>query len=503
MTPKFSKLDLERELCRRSLAHYVRRAWPVVEPNPLHWNWHLDLECEVLEAVLHGEIRNVLFCVPPGTSKSLLCSTLAPSWAWIGVDATLRFIAATYGQDLSDKNAKLHLDLVKSEWYQERFGRSPWGNPQRPAVRIPRGQSQVRSFKNSAGGWRFTTSVGGALTGRHADVLIWDDLLKAQDADNDLAIEKACNFLFKVLPTRRADPRTTRTIGVMQRLNDRDPAGQVIQKGETLVVTLPMEFDPDRKAVISLPPAPARSKPARVLEDPRTEPKELLDPERFTPEVVASLKATLGPTQTAAQLQQDPVPPGGLIFQASHFARRWTHEPQKARRILFMDCTFKDVDGTDFVVIQKWAAEASKIYLLDEHRDRWNLTASIAKLLEILAEDPKILGVYIEDKANGSGIISTVKDRVSGVVAWSPGAKSKVERANAILPVLESGEVYFPPDDRAPWFAEYQKELVRFPKGTHDDRVDATTMALGVLGRRHIQRLREAYSKAREALGLR
>jgi predicted phage terminase large subunit-like protein len=325
---------------------------------------------------------------------------------------------------------------------------------------------------------------------------LWDDLIKAKDANSDAAIETACEFLFRTLPTRRANPSTTRTIGIMQRLNDRDPAGRVIEQGGVTVVTLPMRYDPDRHCTISLPPSPSTKQPARVVEDPRTERGELLWPERFPAEDVSTLAERLGPAQASAQLDQDPVPPKGLIFQTSYFDRRWSTLPKTARRILVVDCTFKDTDRSDWVVIQEWAASGSKIYLVDERRGRWNFAATMAQIKAKVADSKGILGIYIEDKANGSGIISTLKDNVAGIVPYNPGTKSKSERAETVLPVLEAGDVWFPPDSEAPWFVDYVKELVRFPKGRHDDRVDATTMALAILGRRSIQRMIKAYSEA-------
>ena len=491
-------LDQDRELCARHFSDFVRRSWSVIEPNPLRWNWHLDLLCDVGEAAVSGQIQNLLVCVPPGSSKSLIFSTLLPAWSWIGVDPTTRWLCSTYGQDLTDKNAKLHLDLVTSEWWMERFGAGPWTAQNRQPVVIPRGQQQIRSFKNAAGGWRISTSVGGVVTGRHADILLGDDLLKAQDANNDNALEKADRFWFKVMPTRVANAETTRKILIMQRLNDRDPAGRVIEEGGYTVVTIPMRFDPDKRTTISIPAAKGR--PALELQDPREEPGDLLDPVRFPETFVSGLERELGAAQASAQLQQDPVPPGGLVFSAAHFARRWSSIPSSARLLAFVDCTFKDTDATDYVVIQVWAALGTSLYLVDERRARLDLPKTIAKILEVKADHPKIFGFYVEDKANGPGVVSALRDYVSGICEWSPGTRSKVERAQAILPVLEAGQVCFPPDSHAPWFVDYVKELTRFPKAKHDDRVDATTMALAVLGGRKIQQLQDAYAKAREAL---
>ena len=74
---------IERELCRRSLAHFAGRAWHILEPSTtLKWGWALDAICQHLETVTAGDIRRLLMNVPPGSMKSLLTSVIWPAWEW-------------------------------------------------------------------------------------------------------------------------------------------------------------------------------------------------------------------------------------------------------------------------------------------------------------------------------------------------------------------------------------------------------------------------------------
>src|SRR5690606_16431015 len=139
----------------------------------LIWNWHLDVIAEHLEAASRGEIRNLLFCQPPGTMKSLMVSSLWPAWDWID-HPERKYLAATYAQALSNKNAKHHRNLVLSRWYQDR-----WGD--RCAI-TKESTKQVQMFENDRHGFRFSTSTGAGVLGRHADVLLFDDLSRTQDA---------------------------------------------------------------------------------------------------------------------------------------------------------------------------------------------------------------------------------------------------------------------------------------------------------------------------------
>lgn len=458
-----------------ALARFVRLAWPQIEPNPLVWGWHLDAVCEHLEAVTAGEIRRLVISQPPGTSKSLIASTLWGAWDWLR-RPWLRTIAATYAQELSEKNAKLQRDLIRSAWYSERFG---------DRVRIGKADvDKVRFFKLESKGWRMSTSVGGTVTGFHADVLIGDDLVKAQDAEgraaiDPQAIERANDFWFKTMRTRRADAARTAEVLIAQRLHHEDTPGKALDAGYTALV-LPMEHDP-RRSTVGVAWAKARHR------DPRTEPGELLCPARFPRAVVDADRVALGPQAFAAQNQQDPTPVQGLLFlSAGEHRYQPGSVPADARQIVTVDCAFKGTENSDFVSIQVWAVArgGAKFYLLDNHTARLGYGATVRAVLTMREKWPRATAIYVEDKANGPAVTETLRAEVPGVIEWSPGSASKVSRAEVVAPLFDSGAVLLPSDtdpDAAPWIAGYLTELRKFPLTKHDDQVDATTMALLIL----------------------
>ncbi len=399
------RLRLDAERGRQSLARYIRLAWSQIEANELIWNWHLDCASEFLTAVHMGQIHNALLCFPPGFTKSLLVSTLFPSWVWVQ-DATKRFISATYAQDLSEKNAKLHRDLVMTDWHRARW----------PHVSIDGANARkVKYFENTSKGWRFSSSVGGQMTGRHGDYLIFDDLVKAQDAEgrnivDPAAIRKANDFWFKTMHTRRANPTETRKIGIMQRLHYEDTAQKCIDSGEYSVLSLPMEFDPARKCIVEV-------NGIKITEDPRTYKGELLDPERFPARIVASDKKALGSLTYEAQMQQNPAPAEGNIFKRSWF-HRWAVLPRDLRKIITVDCAFKDSKSSDYVAIQCWGVRNPNFYLIDQIYGRLNVLATCEKISEMKARHPTAVGTHIEDKANGPAVIQIMKGNASGILAW-------------------------------------------------------------------------------------
>lgn len=498
-----ARISIDREKGRADLRYFSRKSWAVVEPQELRWTWHMDAIAEHLMAVSRGEILSLVICVPPGMSKSLLASTFWPAWDWLQ-EPTRRWITSTYGQDLSEKNAKLHRDLVLSSWYQERW----------PEVTIGKDDvAKVRLFQNTAKGWRFSTSVGGPATGRHADILLFDDLVKAQDAEgraaiDALAIEKANDFWFKTMWTRRVDARTTRRVGIAQRLHHDDTPGKCIDAGYTALV-LPMEYD-DRRRCSTLVRwvSPARKHAARAsalaaaeqaglskvealaaaaaaetalrpepFADPRTQPGELLCPERFPIEVVAADRTILGPQAFEAQAQQNPTPLQGLVFKEAGSLLYQTLPPID-RQIITVDCTFKDRKGSDFVALQCWGVHNPNYFLIDLICERLNVSGTMDAIREMVRRNPKAIGVYVEDKANGPAVMDMLRGEIPGLQAWDPGSASKLSRAEAVAPLFKSN-VYLPAD--APWLGRYLAELKKFPLTKHDDQVDSTTMALLIL----------------------
>lgn len=472
------KIQLDAERGRRSLARYARLAWSLVEPNPCIWNWHLDAMSEFCTGLFYGQFKNGLITIPPGLTKSLFVSTFFPAWVWIQ-DPTKRFIAASYAQDLSEKNAKLHRDLVMTDWHRQRW----------PHVQIDKSSTRkVKLFENTCRGWRFSSSVGGQMTGRHGDYLIFDDLVKAQDAEgrnivDPAAIQDANNFWFKTMHTRRAAPTETRKLGIMQRLHFEDTAQKCIDSGEYEVLSLPMEFVPETKCVVQLPAIPGV--PSSTIEDPRTERGELLCPERFPREIVESDKIALTALTFEAQMQQNPAPASGNIFKRDDM-KRWSELPSGLRRIITVDCAFKDSKTSDYVAIQCWGVKNPNYYLIDQTYGRFNVLKTCEKISEMKARHPTAVGTYIEDKANGPAVIQIMRGPVSGINPWPAKGSgmtnmSKISRAEAVAAVFESGNVFLPEDSIAPWIGEYITELCRFPLVRHDDRTDATTMALLIL----------------------
>jgi predicted phage terminase large subunit-like protein len=213
--------------------------------------------------------------------------------------------------------------------------------------------------------------------------------------------------------------------------------------------------------------------------DRRTVNGELLWPEVYTEAKVKSLEDRLG-VFANAQLQQNPTNPLGEMFKAETF-RRWDKLPDMSNLILSVDCSFKDKAGCDNISVQVWGTDSVNFYgplanvtCLAGYAD----TVKIVK--QVLSAWPGVRDKLVEDKANGSAVIEALKREVSGIIEVNPEG-GKIARANSVTYLFKAGNVFFPPDDYAPWVPGFVAEVLGFPKSKHDDQVDAMTQALGYL----------------------
>jgi len=311
--------DIDQALAERSLADYVRQAWPIVEPSTRYIHgWHIDAICEHLQAVTNGEIRNLLINVPPRYAKSLLVCVFWFTWEWTFKPET-RWMFSSYSETFAIRDSLKCRRILDSPWYRQN-----WGN----VFRLTGDQNQKSRFENDKTGFRMAAGVGGGQTGEGGDRIVVDDPIKALDAYSDLARKQVIDWWDETMSTR-ANAKTSARVIIMQRLHELDLAGHILERmrdgGEQYEhLCLPAEYEP-KKYVTSI-----------GWKDPRTEEGELLWPERFDAGWITDLKVALGSYGAAGQLQQQPAPAGGGLFK-----REWFEivgaAPREAQRVRYWD----------------------------------------------------------------------------------------------------------------------------------------------------------------------
>lgn len=458
---------IQRELgLRGRLTDFIKMAWSQVEPGSvLRWNWHLDAIGEHLEAVSRAQIRRLAITIPPGCMKSLEVSVFWPAWHWTRIDPGARWIVASFDHELVLRDARAVLAILQSDWYTER-----WGDKVSLSPEVAAG-----GFKNNQGGWRLSTTPGGKATGWHADVHIYDDLLKPLTLSK-ATLEEVRRWRAETMPSRFRDLATSRIAAIMQRLHEDDPAGEMAKEQGCEVLRLPMRFEKKHCSYTS------------IGGDLRTEEGELLWPDRFPAEEIDRIEVNMGPRAFAAQYQQRPTPESGLIFLRDWF-KTYEIAPAKFDTVIqSWDLAFKGSDTSDYVVGQVWGVVGAAFYLLDQYRERANFPQTVAAIRAMTAKWPQALVKLVEDKANGPAVADTLQRDVTGIILVNPEG-GKVARANACAPLFAAGNVWDPSPRIAPWILAAQEERAGFPFSSHDDSVDATTQALNWL---HLQASRTA-----------
>lgn len=448
-------------LCEVDLKTFIQEAWPIVVPQePFQDSKHIDAITEHLEWLANGEFFNLLINMPPKFGKSVINSVMFPAWLWIR-DPSLRIISASYGQQLSTRDALAHRILISSNWYRER-----WGD--RYAIQYD--QNEKTRFENSQRGIRIATSIGGMLTGETGDLIIVDDPHNVTEAASEVKRQEVLDWWNIAMPSRSGRKGRAKRLVVMQRVHELDLSGEILKQGNFTHLCLPMEFE-TKLAKTSW----------RGWRDWRTEEGELLWPTRFTPEIIqATLKPPIMTSNAyAGQYQQRPAPAEGGMF----LRKWWKYHNRPAEALLAkpddsvwsFDMAFKDHKDSDFVCGLAIVREKADFYILP-HRihERMGFSASKQAVKNCNRMYP-MRRILIEDKANGTAIVEELKRDVGRVLAIEPEG-GKESRAASIQGWVEGGNVYLPED--AAWVEEFIQELAVFPNGANDDYVDALSQAL-------------------------
>jgi predicted phage terminase large subunit-like protein len=450
-----SDRDLLDAALRTDFSTFVEAAFNLLNPGTEYApNWHIEAIAHHLELVRLGKIRRLIITMPPRSLKSLSASIAFPAFIH-GHDPTRSVIGVTYSQDLSNKLSREYRSLISSAFYQRLF----------PHTRIDARKDSESEVALTAKGGRLSTSVGGTLTGRGAHFIILDDPLKAQDAFSTTKRDALNTWFGSTLVSRLNDKETGAIIIVTQRLHSDDLIGYILAQSENwTVLDLPAIANESFKVALG------EGRHYLVRKD------ELLHPCRESRTTLEDLRRELGSEAFAAQYLQQPIPPGGAMFQ-----RAWIQRYSQAPSFSFgdeivqsWDTATKTSPDNDWSVCTTWLRRAGNHYLLHVFRERLNYPGLRAKAVELARRfDPRM--VLVEDTGVGMGLVPELRE--AGVNVWPVKAiDSKEVRASLQTATFEGGRVYLP--KQAPWLDAFEAELFSFPGGRHDDQVDSAVQAL-------------------------
>ena len=443
---KLEKLK-SRELSQDKFLKFVEKVWPTFIGGRHHKRM-----AEAFERVANGSCKRLIINMPPRHTKSEFASYLLPAW-FLGKFPHKKVIQTSHTAELAVGFGRKVRNLVDSDVYNDIF----------PGLSLQSDSKAAGRWNTSKGGDYFAIGVGGAVTGKGADILIIDDPHSEQEAamaaSNPDIYDKVYEW-YTSGPRQRLQPGGAIVI-VMTRWSQRDLTGQVIKAA-----------------------AARGGEEWEVIEFPAILPSgNPLWPEFWSKEELEALHEELPNSKWQAQYQQNPVGNESAIVKRDWW-KWWTQErPPVCDYILqTWDTAFEKNNRADYSAGTTWGIwnndednGSPNIILLDTYKKRVEWVDLKRDVLEQYRQwEPD--GVLIEKKATGAPLIYELRSMGIPVQEYTPSrGNDKVSRLNSVSDIIASGKVWVP---ETRWAEELVDEIAAFPSGEHDDLVDATTLAL-------------------------
>jgi len=390
----------------------------------------------------------IIVNMPPRHTKSEFASYLLPAWL-IGKNPELKIIQTTHTAELAVRFGRKVRNLMELDIYREIF----------PDVDLRADSKAAGRWETGQGGEYFAAGVGGAITGRGADLLIIDDPHSEQDALSDSALENAYEW-YTSGPRQRLQPGGSIVV-VMTRWSLKDLTGKLIRSQANDVMS-------DQWDVVEFP---------AILPS-----NNVLWPEFWNKDELLKVKASLSVGKWNAQWQQNPTAEEGAIIKKEWW-NKWEKEsiPPVSYIMQSYDTAFSKKETADYSAITTWGifqpeeGGPDNIILMDAKRGRWDFPELKSQAMEEYDYwEPDM--VLIEAKASGTPLTDELRIMGIPVVNYTPSkGRDKHTRMHMVAPIFESGKVWAP---ERKFSEEVIEECAAFPNGEHDDFCDSMSMAL-------------------------
>lgn len=439
-----------RQLARQRFIPFVKEVWPTFIAGRHHAKM-----ADAFERVARGECKRLIINMPPRHTKSEFASYLLPAW-FLGNYPHKKIIQCSHTAELAVGFGRKVRNLVDTDTFHNIF----------PDLLLSSDSKAAGRWNTSKGGDYFAIGIGGAVTGKGADVLIIDDPHSEQEAAiaevNPDIYDKTYEW-YTSGPRQRLQPGGAIII-VMTRWSKRDLTGQILKDavanesiGEWEVIEFPAILPSDKP----------------------------LWPEFWELEELLKVKRDVPNSKWMAQYQQNPVSESAAIVKREWWNTWDSDVPPNCDFVLqSWDTAFEKTQRADYSACTTWGVfykpddngvEQANIILLNAFRDRMEFPLLKQTAIEEYREwQPD--SVIIEKKASGAPLIYEMRAMGIPVQDFTPTrGNDKISRLNAVSDLFASGRVWAP---ATRWAEEVIDEVAEFPAGTHDDYVDTVSMAM-------------------------
>lgn len=439
----------ERENAQTDFLAFVQSVWP----DFIYGRHHARIASE-FERVARGECKRLIINLGPRHTKSEFGSYLLPAW-FLGRFPNKKVIQCSHTADLAVGFGRKVRNLVDSPAYQEVF----------PNVGLRSDSKAAGRWNTSAGGDYFAIGVGGAVTGKGADLLIIDDPHSEQEAaiaaSNPEIYDKVYEW-YTSGPRQRLQPGGAIII-IQTRWSKRDLTGQVLEAA--------MQRGNENWRVVEFPAILPSGKP--------------LWPEFWSLEELEATRDAIDISKWQAQYQQNPTSEEGAIVKREWW-QKWTKEDPPPTDFVMMtwDTAFEKSQRADYSACTVWGVfyqdddngkMQANLILLDAKRGRYEFP----ELKQVVFDDYNYWqpdSIIVEKKASGAPLIYELRSMGIPVMEFTPTrGNDKISRLNAVADIFFSGRVWAP---NTRFADEVIEEVASFPAGQHDDYVDTVSMAI-------------------------
>ena len=437
------------ERAQDSFMEFVARVWPSF----IHGAHHKKMAA-AFEEVASGQCKRLIINMPPRHTKSEFASYLLPAW-FLGKFPNKKVIQTSHTAELAVGFGRKVRNLVDSDRYKDLF----------PDVALQADSKAAGRWATNYSGEYFAIGVGGAVTGKGADLLIIDDPHSEQEAAlaeiNPEIYDKTYEW-YTSGPRQRLQPGGAIII-VMTRWSKKDLTGQVLKSSS--------QRSGEEWKVIEFPAILPSGKP--------------LWPQFWPVVELEALRNELPHSKWMAQYQQNPTSETTAIVKREWWQVWDGDEPPWCEfTLMSWDTAFEKNNRADYSACTTWGVFykeddtgtlQANIILLNAFRDRMEFPELKKRAIEEYDEwSPD--SVIIEKKATGAPLIYEMRAMGIPVQEFTPSrGNDKISRLNAVSDLFASGRVWVP---NTHWAEEVIEEVASFPAGEHDDYVDSVSLAM-------------------------
>jgi len=423
--------------------------WAAATSPHLTWNAaHHKRLFDVLDEVTAEKSDRLMVFMPPRHGKSETVTIHYAAWR-LEQNPKMNIIIGSYNQKLANRFSRKIREIARDH-----------------KLPLNADRQAAEEWETREGGGVRAVGVGAGITGFGGDLVIIDDPIRGRaDAESATFRDKTHEWFTDDIYTRLTPDG--QVIVIQTRWHEDDLAGRLLK------AKLAGEGDDWDELCL-----PAFAGP----DDPINRPEgAALWPERFSVERLEQIRRMQGHYSFEALYQQSPVLKSGDQFKREWFTNFVDEPPKGLTWVRAYDLAISEKTTADYTASFRVAKDREGNFYIDGgYRKRVDFPTQQRFVLERVRRERDTIH-YIEDAIHGRALYQSLRRDLgpdSPRLKTAPVVADKVTRALVWQACAEAGKVIL---IKAPWNEAFIDECCSFPKGRHDDQVDAVSLAFNVI----------------------